>query len=173
MISNLVEEAREIYRPEQVRMLFIAEAPPANSDRFFYFPDVRTGDSLFLHVIRAVFPELNEVETKQIRAMKEELLHRFREAGCFLEDSSLKSIAKEVGHGEKIRLLRIEQEALHQRIQRYKSTSKIVLVGATVFKANCEFLTGLGYSILNKSAIPFPGSGQQNRFKKAMRDIGF
>ena len=170
-MENLVEEAREIFRPDHVNVLFIAEAPPCHSDRFFYFPDVWKGDSLFLHIIREVFPELKEVETKQVRAMKEELLLRFRDDGYFLEDSSLKNIDKSIPQNKKIQLLKQEQEALNQRIERYKKTSKLILLSSPVFKANYDFLNDLGYHILNSSPIPFPGSGQQGRFKKAMADI--
>tara|TARA_B100000809_G_C14969044_1_gene470199 strand:- start:289 stop:540 length:252 start_codon:yes stop_codon:yes gene_type:complete len=48
-----VNEGREQCRPEEVRILFIAEAPPCAADRFFYFTEVNKGDSLFLYVIRA------------------------------------------------------------------------------------------------------------------------
>ncbi len=168
---TLVEEAREAFRPDQVKTLFIAEAPPCASDRFFYFPDVYKGDSLFLHIIREVFTELKNVETKQVRAMKEELLLRFREEGYFLEDSSLTPIPKDTSPSHKAKLLTAEQDNLHRRIERYKKSSTVVLLSAPVFKTNYTYLKQLGYRILNTTAIPFPGSGQQNKFKKAIADI--
>lgn len=172
-MMSLVEEAREGFRPDHVNILFIAEAPPCAKDRFFYFPDVTKGDSLFLHIIREVFPELKQIETKQVRVMKEELLHRFRNAGYFLEDSSLISIPKESSPSEKIKLLRSQQNELNNRIEKYKDKSKIILLSATVYKVNFEFLKNKGYQILNTKAIPFPGSGQQNKFKQAMSEIEF
>ena len=42
------------YRPEQVQLLLVAEAPPAALNRYFYFEDVRDQDSLFRHVVRSV-----------------------------------------------------------------------------------------------------------------------
>lgn len=168
---NLIDEAREAYRPKDVRILFIAEAPPCAKNRFFYFPDVQTGDSLFLHVIREVFPEVKDFPVKKIRATKEELLIEFRSRGFFLEDSLENPIPKETRPQQKLQLIRGEQESLHKRIVQYRDKAKLVLLSSTVFKANYEYLKGLGYNILNKSAIPFPGSGQQTRFKEEIKKI--
>lgn len=168
---NRVEEAREKYRPQHIKLMFIAEAPPCSDDRFFYFDDVKKGDSLFLHVIRAVFSELENWETKLIRAKKEELLYKFKEAGYFLEDSASKSILQGTSPKEKERILVASQPNLISRIEAYKIHTKFVLLSATVFKANYEGLKNEGFNILNNTAIPFPGSGQQTKFKKLIADI--
>ena len=41
------DRAARKYRPKQVELLLVAEAPPAALDRYFYFEDVREQDSLF------------------------------------------------------------------------------------------------------------------------------
>ena len=163
--------AREKYRPEYIKLMFIAEAPPCSNDRFFYFDDVKKGDSLFLHVIRAVFPDLEGWETKQIRAKKEELLYRFKDAGYFLEDSAAESIPKGTTTRNKERILAESQQDLISRIELYKKQTKFVLLSATVFKVNYIPLKDEGFNILNEVAIPFPGSGQQNKFKRLIADI--
>ena len=43
-------EAARRYKPEQIDTLLVAEAPPTALDRYFYFDDVQTQDSLFRHV---------------------------------------------------------------------------------------------------------------------------
>jgi hypothetical protein len=51
-------EATELYRPSRIRLLFIAEAPPAyRFHRFFYFTDVRQMDTLFLEMMKTLYPE--------------------------------------------------------------------------------------------------------------------
>ncbi len=45
--------AREAYRPERVRVLFIAESPPA-SGGFFYFVETIGKDHLFRETMKAV-----------------------------------------------------------------------------------------------------------------------
>ncbi|MDH5382906.1 MAG: hypothetical protein OEW75_18775 [Cyclobacteriaceae bacterium] len=161
--------ARNKYRPEQVKLLFIAEAPPCSDDRFFYFEEVPKGDSLFLHIIREVFPETREWETKVVRARKEELLLRFMEEGYFLEDAVSIAIPKGTSINQKISMIKDHQQDLFRRLMPYKEVP-MVLLSATVFKANHEFLKQ-HFSILNKKAIPFPGSGQQGNFIREFRDL--
>lgn len=165
-----VSEAREYFKPDHVKVLFIAEAPPYAPDRFFYFTEVTKGDSLFLHVIREVFPDLKKVEAMQLRKRKEELLYRFQEEGFYLEDSLSHPLPKGISSPQKLKLIIAGQEMLNSRIEPYKNT-KLVLLSSTVFKANYAYLLNSGYTILNKTAIPFPGSGQQTNFKNAFEKI--
>lgn len=165
-----VSEAREQFRPNQVKVLFIAEAPPYAPDRFFYFTDVRKGDSLFLHLIREVFPDLKNEAAINLRNRKEELLYRFQEDGFYLEDSIQHPLPKGTSAAQKLKLIIEGQEVLNSRIASYKNT-KVVLLSSTVFKANYDYLSDLGYTILNDTAIPFPGSGQQTNFKNAFQKI--
>ena len=166
-----VYEAREKYRPEYIKLMFIAESPPCSDDRFFYFEDVKTGDSLFLYIIRAVFPDLEAWETKQIRAKKEELLYRFRDAGYFLEDSVPVSIPKGTKNKEKEKIVLSNQADLMNRIEPYKKNTKFVLLSAMVFKINYSALVANGFNILNDFMLPFPGSGQQTKFKNGIARI--
>lgn len=171
-MSNIYKEAREAFKPAEVNVLFLAESPPNKPNRFFYFPGITTGDSLFLHLIREVFPELKNIETKQLRARKEELLLRFRDAGFWVLDSSDNVLIKGLTQSQKIKALKEEQHFLNNRIHEFKETTKIVLLSVAVFKANYTYLIEKGYEILNHSPIPFPGSGQQNNFKRAFAQLG-
>jgi hypothetical protein len=72
------EEAAARYEPEHVRLLLIAEAPPAALDRYFYFEDVGGQDSLFRYVARTV------LDAEPSRGDKAALLSRLRDAGVFL-----------------------------------------------------------------------------------------
>ncbi len=164
-----VQQAREKYRPEEVKLIFLAEAPPCKEGHFFYFEDVPKGDSLFLHVIRAVFPDLEDVPTKELRTRKEELLFRFAESGYFLEDSVAVSIPKGTKNKEKV--VAEHQADLIRRITPYKQTARFVLLSSAVFKANYQALKNEGFDILNDFMIPFPGSGQQGKFKAGVAQL--
>ena len=166
-----VEEARERYRPDQIKLMFIAEAPPCAEDRFFYFEDVPKGDSLFLHIVRAVFPDLEDWETKQIRARKEEILFRFMDSGYFLEDSVRASFPKGTTSKMKERIMKEEQNDLITRLEKYKPNTKFVLLSAMAFRVNHDTLIAEGFNILNSFMIPFPGSGQQGKFKAGIAQI--
>jgi len=164
---NDFKVAREAYRPEKIKVLFLAEASPCSGDRFFYFPDVKTGDNLFLYLIRTVFPDLEDVPVKQLRLQKEELLNRFKTAGYFLEDSVQEPIPKGTSPAKKIKIIENNQQELLQILKSYKNIP-LFLLSSTVFKANYKFLKDNGFNIVNDMPIPFPGSGQQNNFKMAM-----
>ena len=166
-----IKEAREYYRPENVKVLFIAEAPPSSLDRFFYYPKVKSGDSLFLYIIRAVFPSLDEMATAELRMLKPKFLNQFKTIGYFLEDSVEQPISQGTSSTKKVAILNSGQSALLERIEPYKSDSKIVLISSTVYTANYNYLKGHGFNIIHTSAIPFPGSGQQKRFVEAIEKI--
>jgi hypothetical protein len=48
-----------------VRLLLVAEAPPAALDRYFYFEDVPRHDSLFRYVARAILESSRRGSTRQ------------------------------------------------------------------------------------------------------------
>jgi hypothetical protein len=42
----------ERYRPDRIRLLLVAEAPPVEQSRYFYYGDVTQHDSLFRYVVK-------------------------------------------------------------------------------------------------------------------------
>jgi hypothetical protein len=72
--QSLQEALRRRYRPAQVRLLFIGEAPPA-SGRFFYQADSGLYRAI-LDSFRAVLPSISEAD----------FLSEFQSAGCYLID---------------------------------------------------------------------------------------
>src|SRR5688500_12477029 len=80
--------AREKYRPSRIKTLLIAEAPPDNLNRFFYFEDVKQQDSLFLEIMGVIFPILkkNYIASGRDRSLKTNLLRRFQAEGLWLID---------------------------------------------------------------------------------------
>ena len=56
-LKDVYASARNRYRPNEIRVLIIAEAPPCALDRFFYFEDVKKQDSLFLEIMGILYPE--------------------------------------------------------------------------------------------------------------------
>ncbi len=66
------------YKPDDVKTLLVAEAPPASPERYFYFEDVREHDSLFRHVAEAILGETPP------RDEKARALAQLRERGVFL-----------------------------------------------------------------------------------------
>lgn len=57
-ILERLEKARMKYKPDIVKYLLIAEAPPDSIERFFYYEDVTEHDYLFLRVIGVLYPDI-------------------------------------------------------------------------------------------------------------------
>ncbi len=51
------EAAAGRYRPKVIRVLLVAQAPPAAVDRYYYFPDVAVHDWLFRAVTKTILPQ--------------------------------------------------------------------------------------------------------------------
>jgi hypothetical protein len=68
------------YKPDRVRLLLVAEAPPNSEERYFYFEDVREQDSLFRYVCKVLFG------TTPDGASKSYLLGKLKDEEVFLID---------------------------------------------------------------------------------------
>src|SRR5436190_1713336 len=108
------------FRPETVRLLLVAEAPPASLDRYFYFTDVRAHDSLFRHVASEI------LRREPSRENKAELLRLLRDAGVFLIDLKLDPTDGSA--------LASHVPSLIRRARRLEP-HKIILIKATVYDA--------------------------------------
>jgi hypothetical protein len=71
------------WKPSNVRCLLVAEAPPGDEARYFYFENVLTQDSLFRHVAQVI------LGSPGTRADKSDRLAALLDRGVFLIDLSL------------------------------------------------------------------------------------
>jgi hypothetical protein len=140
------------YMPAHVRCLLVAEAPPAASDRYFYFENVRSADSLFREVAGVVLGSAGG------RSEKITALAKLRERGIFLIDLSLDPIRQ----GQKLEHL---TAPLVDRCREI-APDAIILIKANVFDVASGPLQAAGLPVVH-IRIPFPGSGQQRRFREA------
>jgi len=98
----LQAELRGRYRPAQVRLLFIGEAPPA-SGRFFYQADSGLYRA-FLDSFRAILPSMAEAE----------FLRAFQSAGCYLIDVCPYPVDRMEPHARRAACLASEPELARQ-----------------------------------------------------------
>lgn len=165
--------AREQYKPEQVRCLLIAEALPDSLDRFFYYPDVRRADYLFLGVMQVLYPSLKEefLAAKRPSALKEGMLRRFQAEGFFLLDILDGPLGRSPGP-----LQRAVPELLSRVEMVVDQQTPIVLIKATTFEVAYEPLKAAGYQRVYHRPIPFPSQGWQHRFhdlfRRALKESG-
>jgi hypothetical protein len=150
------QAAARRWRPDRIDLLLVVEAPPSALDRYFYFEDVPTHDSLFRHVVEAV---LGEKPSRD----KAPYLDALRERGVFLVDLSVDPFSDRrdaIPRCVPDLVLRVRE----MRAQR------VVLIGTAVYDAAYAVLRDAGLPVVDVR-LPYPGSGQQRRFLDAFRDL--
>ena len=144
--------AAQRYRPDQVRLLLVAQAPPDAADRYFYFTDVKSQDALFRSVVRAVLPG-----AETTRYNKASLLAQLPYRSVFLID-----LKPDPVDGSP---LSPYMPALLDRISEL-TPERIILIKADVFDAAYPALSAAGLPV-SPVRIPFPSFGQQKAFAVA------
>lgn len=140
--------AAKRYRPTLVRLLLIAQTPPEELDRYFYFRRVPKADYLF----RAVVPHfLGEEPT---RLDKRDQLSALRELGVYVID--LKPDPCDP---------RPPSDFADDLVRRAKRTNPehAILIKVDVYDTAFEPLGDAGVEVIDKR-IPFPSTGQQKVF---------
>jgi hypothetical protein len=165
------------YRPGFVRILFIAEAPPAyESKRHFYFTDVRQKDTLFLEMMKTLYPAevgffVNRFRkgfsSEAIRLRKAELLNQFKADGYYLIDAREEPMPLGANTALKKTLMREALPALKSRVEcSYTSkTIGVLLIGAVTHAICANALNADGVRVLNTEPINHPARGGQVHFR--------
>jgi hypothetical protein len=181
---NRIKEARLKYKPDEIKCLFVAEAPPAASDRFFYFEDVSEQDSLYLEMMKVLFEDVTELpfgdgsltfqtDVSEYRQKKAEYLQRFKGKGYFLVDNLDYPMPYEHSRTkDKISYLERVSPIFIEKIKSLiDKETPIVLISVPVYRANYAKLKYNGFKVLHDAPIEFPGSGQQKNFRDKMKQL--
>jgi len=160
-------QASNNYRPEKIKVLFIAESPPAYKDKsemsYFYFEDNPGKDILFATLIKALYNK-NYRKNKDI---KRELLNKLKGDGYFLKDTVRRPINKDK-KGNKTKDREREKIIEYQRHNLLKelnimlnggfitSDTKLILIKETVYNKLKKFLVSNGFNVINRQYIGFP-----------------
>lgn len=165
MNADKRREAAERFRPGAVDCLLVAEAPPSDESRYFYFEDVPTSDSLYLELSKAYFLSL---DVRQLRSAKAHFLDRMRSLGIWLIDLSREPLSKS---NDKAWHLGDCVSSLVDRCRTIKPR-RVVLLANSVYDVAYKKLVEAEVPVVDVR-IPFPGSGRQKEFRaafwKAMR----
>jgi len=172
-----VQEMRQAYMPERIRLLLVAEAPPESTDRFFYNPVVTSHDSLFLETSKVLLSEVWDGRSaKQVRGMKADLLARLRAEGVYLVDAVDERLPQGMSDARCAAILREHSAAKVAEIvrlldERGDESALVVLIKGTVFDALARPLRAAGVRVPQDASVPFPGSGQQARFRESLSGL--
>ncbi len=156
-------ELRNRYIPTEIKTIFILESPPA-SGRYFYNSAGPTTEPLFSAMMRDV--------VEMTPTCKADGLKEFQARGYFLIDSTYTPVNR-LSDKEKEATILHDFEALVADLRQYaKPDTGIVLVKANVCRLLEPKLQEVGFNILNRgTVIPFPASGQQGKFRAAIRHL--
>ena len=169
------QKAREKYEPEIIKYLFVSEAPPAiESDRYFYFRDVRAKDDLFLNLMMALYPLTYKsyLPVKEIRKSKKTFLDMFMSNGCYLIDSVDEPMPQGLSSGQKTAKIKENRENLLNKINKISSEhTKVILISSTVFAACYDYLKENGVNVANEKggSIYFPDRWNKDKFHSQMK----
>ena len=175
------EEAARRYLPDPVRLLFIAEAPPAfKVNRLFYFTGLRDGDTLFLEMMKVLYPaEVGYSEgafrpgfsVKEMRLRKPELLRKFQNDGFHLIDAYERPMPDGANAAIKTALMRSTLPALQSKVRRLvgKRSVPIVLIGGITYSVCAEALRLDGHRVANHAMINHPARGGQKLFRQSLQ----
>ena len=170
-----LETAREKYKPEKIKLLFVAEAPPNKTERFFYYKDVREADYLYLGIMKALSEKCCMMPTKQLRQIKGEALLLLKQCGIFLMDLCSMPLAY-----ANPPIAELHKNDFMKRLEQMdgvvKDSTNIILIKTNVYDCLFKDLKQKGYNVVDKR-IPFPACGQQKMFQdlihEALSEINF
>jgi hypothetical protein len=177
------KQAATRYLPNPLRLLFIAEAPPAfKVNRLFYFIGLRDGDTLFLEMMKVLYPaEVGYSEggfrpgysAKQIRLSKQELLRKFQNDGYHLIDAYERPMPAGANAATKTVLMRSTLPALLSKVRSLvgKRSVPIILIGGITYSVCAKALRLDGHRVVNHTMIQHPARGGQKLFRAMLKEV--
>jgi hypothetical protein len=158
-IHPALEELRRSYRPDEIRVLFVGESPPAGGT-FFY-----KGDSNLARYTEEAFSRVFDRTFER----SEDFLQAFQSLGCYLDDLCLIPINK---------LTRAERKwhrsksipSLAARI-RTDSPDAIVVVMQGIRRCVQQAAGRAGLDPGPVYSVPFPAMGHQQQYVAQLEDV--
>jgi hypothetical protein len=163
------EASAKKYTPERTWVLFVAEAPPENLNRYFYFENVTRDDWLWIALMKALYPsEWDWGHTKAERQRKDAWLLKFQKSRFRVIDAVKTPIC-----GSDSKRVGLIQSAAQELIDEIKEIDpkQIVLIKATVHEALFQRLRDAHLPVVNRNALPFPCSSWQTQFHDEFRRL--
>lgn len=159
------------YKPDKVKFLWIVESPPkSDPPRYFYRPELTAFDSLFRETMKALGIPVTNPKTNA--------LLQFQSKGHFLIDS-MKCPADKSNSHLKPQMRMNCRDILKEEVLSL-NPENILIIKADVYNPvrillseidNDDAELNISSRVLNKRSIPFPGSGQQARFREMVSEF--
>lgn len=152
-----IEQLRQSYCPERIKMLFVGESPPAEGE-FFY-----RGCLMTTFVSRPFESKFN-IQFKD----NQDFLEFFKEQQCYLDDLCIEPVDKMTPFERKLKL----QENVVPFSKRLSEMKPLIVVSVLKsIEKNVREAVGLSGVKTIFYSVPFPGNGHQKRFKEEVIKI--
>ena len=166
-----VDALRARYLPKTITVLFVAEAKPDSTERFFYYDNVAEKDYLYVYLMRVLY---DKTDINWLRANKRQMLERFKADGYYLIDAA-DAIAARAKSGERRAIIAANMPKklaeIDTLLRHHGSTeTPIVVLTSTVFDVLYAPLSSV-YTVINDGKIYFPSYGWQQKFIEQMTAI--
>lgn len=167
MGNDNIEKARLKYKPDHIKLLLIAEAPPDKDERFFYYENVKEMDYLFLGVVEAIDVTVKDkyLQSRRDPKVKELILNWLKDLGIYLIDLSDIPV-----NGDRNNLSKNVQQLVGKVSDLINENTIIALIKANVYDIAFDHLNKRFKNVVNIK-IPFPSSGQQNNFQREFKKV--
>ena len=146
------------YQPKKINLLLVAEAPPCDVDRYFYFEEVDKHDWLFRYVYEGMTGK------KPTREGKAAHLAELRDAGLFMID-----LHEENAEQPTAARLSPLVPGLIERCRTLKPRH-VAFIKSIVHDVAFEPLKEAGLPVIDER-LPFPASGQQRKFLGGFKEV--
>ncbi len=154
------KSAADYFKPKKTRILFLAESPPSSPERYFYYPDVKKHDWLWIGLMKAIYgKQFKELRAERLRKM--DWLKRFQSDGYRLIDAVKVPIC--AGDSSKVQIIKSRLDHIVDEIQKI-NPKQIVMVKATVYDTLYQDLENRGLPVVN-AKLPFPDNRWQKKFQ--------
>jgi hypothetical protein len=157
---------RRVYEPENIRLVIVAESPPA-SGKYFYDATGSTNEPLFAAIM---------LQLGRSPISKEVGLRELQERGWVLVDATYQPVdklTKEASH-DRDAIIASDYPLLLDDLASLMPNRSIplVLIKANVCRILGPLLSKDGFSVLNGGrAIYFPSHGRQTEFKQQFSTV--
>jgi hypothetical protein len=163
MLRNQYLTLRRRYEPEHVKLVLVAESPPA-SGLYFYNPDGRVTEPLFSALMKQL-----DVRCDQ----KSDGLSELQRSGWLLVDATYAPVNR-LSDTERRKIIERDFPLLCDDLLKLTPdrSAPLILIKQNVCRILEPLLTHDRFNVLNRGiVVPFPSTGHQRQFHEKFKSI--
>ena len=172
VMNTTISRLRQRYKPKTIKVLFVAESPPAESPpksldeevRFFYNPRQERWDHMYRSVMKAVFPDF-----EYRFGEKDKWLRRFSDDGYYMIDATDSPVNRLSSSKRRFELNAAVDGKLSEIAELISSNTPIILIKKNVFLAFSDPLRGAGYKVIHESFFVYTSKKVDQKFENQIK----